>query len=215
MRPVGILRINFQQLPVPISRISSLKVKSAPVPCADSAIPYQYDRSRTQGADRPLRRRQGRIQATGPRAGPGRRPRAPAAARAAGPPDRARRSWSSSIASNGAFPAPPRRRSAQRRDNLAAGRLDLHRDGYGFVRPNAKQAVGRRRYLHSAQRNQRRHAGRPGARRSRAAQSRRPHAGPHRAHSRTPQPHRRRHVSLRAIRIAATGNTSSFPSTSA
>jgi ribonuclease R len=28
------------------------------------------------------------------------------------------------------------------RDNLAAGRLDLHRDGYGFVRPYAKQAVG-------------------------------------------------------------------------
>jgi ribonuclease R len=28
------------------------------------------------------------------------------------------------------------------RDNLAAGRLDLHRDGYGFVRPNAKQASG-------------------------------------------------------------------------
>ncbi|MGD0547380.1 MAG: VacB/RNase II family 3'-5' exoribonuclease, partial [Terracidiphilus sp.] len=28
------------------------------------------------------------------------------------------------------------------RDNLAAGRLDLHRDGYGFVRPNARQAVG-------------------------------------------------------------------------
>ena len=29
-----------------------------------------------------------------------------------------------------------------RRDNLAAGRLDLHRDGYGFVRPNARQATG-------------------------------------------------------------------------
>jgi ribonuclease R len=29
------------------------------------------------------------------------------------------------------------------RDNLAAGRLDLHRDGYGFVRPNARQASGR------------------------------------------------------------------------
>jgi ribonuclease R len=29
------------------------------------------------------------------------------------------------------------------RDNLAAGRLDLHRDGYGFVRPNARQATGR------------------------------------------------------------------------
>ena len=28
------------------------------------------------------------------------------------------------------------------RDNLAAGRLDLHRDGYGFVRPNARQPVG-------------------------------------------------------------------------
>jgi len=28
------------------------------------------------------------------------------------------------------------------RDNLIAGRLDLHRDGYGFVRPNAQQASG-------------------------------------------------------------------------
>src|SRR5208283_4587819 len=28
------------------------------------------------------------------------------------------------------------------RDNLCAGRLDLHRDGFGFVRPNARQAVG-------------------------------------------------------------------------
>jgi ribonuclease R len=28
------------------------------------------------------------------------------------------------------------------RDNLSAGRLDLHRDGYGFVRPNARQASG-------------------------------------------------------------------------
>ncbi len=28
------------------------------------------------------------------------------------------------------------------RDNLAAGRLHLHRDGYGFVRPNARQASG-------------------------------------------------------------------------
>jgi ribonuclease R len=26
------------------------------------------------------------------------------------------------------------------RDNLCAGRLDLHRDGYGFVRPNPRQA---------------------------------------------------------------------------
>jgi ribonuclease R len=28
------------------------------------------------------------------------------------------------------------------RENLAAGQLDLHRDGYGFVRPNARQASG-------------------------------------------------------------------------
>ncbi len=28
------------------------------------------------------------------------------------------------------------------RDNLSAGRLDLHRDGFGFVRPNARQATG-------------------------------------------------------------------------
>ena len=28
------------------------------------------------------------------------------------------------------------------RDNLSAGRLDLHRDGYGFVRPNPRQASG-------------------------------------------------------------------------
>src|SRR5271165_7059019 len=27
------------------------------------------------------------------------------------------------------------------RDNLIAGRLDLHRDGYGFVRPNQRQAT--------------------------------------------------------------------------
>jgi ribonuclease R len=32
--------------------------------------------------------------------------------------------------------------TAGARDNLVAGRLDLHRDGYGFVRPNARQAAG-------------------------------------------------------------------------
>ena len=32
--------------------------------------------------------------------------------------------------------------AAGTRENLAAGRLDLHRDGYGFVRPNARQASG-------------------------------------------------------------------------
>src|SRR5271165_6203975 len=36
----------------------------------------------------------------------------------------------------------PRPLGAGTRDNLAAGRLDLHRDGFGFVRPNARQATG-------------------------------------------------------------------------
>src|SRR6185437_16357284 len=33
------------------------------------------------------------------------------------------------------------RSGAGTRDNLVAGRLDLHRDGYGFVRPNARQGT--------------------------------------------------------------------------
>jgi ribonuclease R len=40
------------------------------------------------------------------------------------------------------LPRPVSVREKQTRDNLAAGRLDLHRDGYGFVRPNARQATG-------------------------------------------------------------------------
>jgi ribonuclease R len=36
----------------------------------------------------------------------------------------------------------PRAKSASGRDNLTAGRLDLHRDGFGFVRPNARQPNG-------------------------------------------------------------------------
>jgi ribonuclease R len=34
------------------------------------------------------------------------------------------------------------RRPGIRSEDLVAGRLDLHRDGYGFVRPNARQASG-------------------------------------------------------------------------
>ena len=33
----------------------------------------------------------------------------------------------------------PKKATAGTRDNLIAGRLDLHRDGYGFVRPNTRQ----------------------------------------------------------------------------
>src|SRR5580698_7068587 len=39
------------------------------------------------------------------------------------------------------IPRTPNAKSGSR-DNLLAGRLDLHRDGYGFVRPNARQASG-------------------------------------------------------------------------
>src|ERR1700749_1117182 len=36
----------------------------------------------------------------------------------------------------------PRSPAAGSRDNLLAGRIDLHRDGYGFARPFARQAGG-------------------------------------------------------------------------
>ena len=39
-------------------------------------------------------------------------------------------------------PASGGARRGDKRDNLIAGRLDLHRDGYGFVRPNVRQASG-------------------------------------------------------------------------
>src|SRR6185369_8835881 len=37
----------------------------------------------------------------------------------------------------------PKRSGGGTRDNLIAGRLDLHRDGYGFVRPNSRQGAQR------------------------------------------------------------------------
>jgi ribonuclease R len=37
----------------------------------------------------------------------------------------------------------PQRNNGGTRDNLIAGRLDLHRDGYGFVRPNARSGAPR------------------------------------------------------------------------
>jgi ribonuclease R len=40
------------------------------------------------------------------------------------------------------IPRPVAGHGAASRENLIAGRLDLHRDGYGFVRPNQKQAAG-------------------------------------------------------------------------
>ena len=40
------------------------------------------------------------------------------------------------------IPGPATARGAGNRENLLAGNLDLHRDGYGFVRPNGRQASG-------------------------------------------------------------------------
>ena len=40
------------------------------------------------------------------------------------------------------IPRPAGSTTSVTRDNLIAGRLDLHRDGYGFVRPNPRQASG-------------------------------------------------------------------------
>src|SRR5512142_2740658 len=37
----------------------------------------------------------------------------------------------------------PRKVTGASRDNLLAGRLDLHRDGYGFVRPHARRSGGK------------------------------------------------------------------------
>ncbi|MGP8253574.1 MAG: ribonuclease R family protein [Terracidiphilus sp.] len=41
------------------------------------------------------------------------------------------------------LPKAPGGPAAGTRDNLMAGRLDLHRDGFGFVRPNAEQTAAR------------------------------------------------------------------------
>ena len=38
-------------------------------------------------------------------------------------------------------PAAGRAGAVRTRDNLVAGRLDLHRDGYGFVRPNRQSGA--------------------------------------------------------------------------
>src|SRR3984885_5554130 len=39
------------------------------------------------------------------------------------------------------IPRAPATRGGTTRENLVAGRLDLHRDGYGFVRPNRKPSA--------------------------------------------------------------------------
>ena len=88
--------------------------------------------------------------------------------------------------------------------NLLAGRLDLHRDGYGFVRPNrkdpARPAPGKSKIFSS---RPTRSATPCRATRSWSTSIRpKPTAAvrPHRSHSGAPQPHRRRHVSLRRSR---------------
>jgi ribonuclease R len=52
-----------------------------------------------------------------------------------------REMWSIPIAKASPGDGVGGRGGTRTRDNLIAGRLDLHRDGYGFVRPNARQAT--------------------------------------------------------------------------
>ncbi len=95
------------------------------------------NRPRTSPPHRTLSRPARRLQTARPRTLAARRPRTPPARRAPRPPHRRRRlikldrdHWTlpSAVAT---------------RDNLAAGRLDLHRDGYGFVRPDAEAGRAR------------------------------------------------------------------------
>ncbi len=173
------------------------------------------------GADRCLARPKGRIQAVGPRTGPGRRARAPASPRAIGPAHRRAASSSSSIASTGAFPVRPLAgpviapEPGRRPPRSAPRRLRLRAPQSPIRRPGSKASNWRHRgHLHSAQRDQRRHAGRPGAGRGRPAQSRWPHAGPHSfASSSAATPPSSAPFTMPAPIASAT--TSSSPSTSA
>jgi hypothetical protein len=101
------------------------------------ALILAYDRSRVARPDRRLGRAKGRIQAVGPRVLARRRPRAPSSPRAIGPAHRPR---PARPARPRALDLPRARPPGRRRENLVAGRLDLHRDGYGFVRPNRKSS---------------------------------------------------------------------------
>ncbi len=108
------------------------------------ALILAYDRSRTRGAHSLSGRTEGRLQAVGPGTGPGRWPRAPASPRAAGPPDPPRPTRPARSRALEFPDAPSRsgsRPSSGSSGNLIAGRLDLHRDGYGFVRPNRQSGA--------------------------------------------------------------------------
>ena len=143
------------------------------------ALILAYDRSRTGGAHRRLGRPEGRIQTVGARTGPGRRARAPASARAIGPAHRCAASLCNSTASTGAFPsvlvAAAAPRKSRRRPPRSAPRRLRFRAPQSPIRRCGQRYNGNRRHLHSSQRDQRRHAGRPGSGRARPAQSRWPH----------------------------------------
>ena len=97
--------------------------------------------------------------------------------------------------------------------NLIAGRLTMHRDGFGFVIPDARslddplksKLAGR--HLHSAAASRHRHAWRSGAGRSRHNPPRRPRRRPHRP------PRQPRHATVVGIFHYGSRRTTSLLST--
>ena len=87
--------------------------------------------------------------------------------------------------------------------NLVAGRLSMHRDGFGFVIPDAKsltattQAAHHRRHLYSAAPDRQRHARRHGAGGHHQRPSRRTRRRPHRPPRAPRESHGSRHLPLR------------------
>ena len=98
--------------------------------------------------------------------------------------------------------ATPFRKRRQAGKKTVVGRLTMHRDGFGFVIPDAgsldpSESATRRRYFHSAARDRFGHARRPRAGRNRQRPSRRPRRRPHRPSRASRHTHRGRHLSLR------------------
>jgi hypothetical protein len=191
------------QFPAPNSGSLELRVPSELrwSPAFNSLI-LAYDRSRTGGADRrSAGRKAGYKQLV--RDWAGRRPRAPSAARATGPLtlrgqlvklDREHWSIPKKLPTAGTT-----------RDNLSPAASICIATATASSAPIEDPAPGLRpwgggRYFHSAQRDQRRHAGRPGAGRSRTAQSRRPPQGRIVRFSSAATPPSSARLSLRAIR---------------
>ena len=158
---------SLSSLPCP----DSMSWLSVLADCAVHALLLTYDRQGTPDAHRPLGRAEGRIQATGARARAGRRHAAASAAGATGAHDGAGRAGEARPRtlehSEGCFRRRRHaRQSCRRASRSASRRLRL-------CAAECATGNGAGRHFYSAERDQRRDAGRPGAGRSGAAQGRR------------------------------------------